>query len=52
MDCRERESRAICGRLGAGDERIYTITITCTNNTDKKSSTQIVTVLVAHDQGK
>ena len=39
-------------RLGSGDGRIYTITITCTNDTNKKSSTQTVTVLVPHDQGK
>jgi hypothetical protein len=39
-------------RLGSGDGRIYTITITCTNDTNKKSSTQSVTVLVPHDQGK
>jgi hypothetical protein len=38
-------------RLGSGDGRIYTITITCTNDTSKKSSTQTVTVLVPHDQG-
>ena len=39
-------------RLGTGDGRIYTITITCTNDTNKKSSTQTVTVLVPHDQGQ
>jgi hypothetical protein len=38
-------------RLGDGTGRIYTITITCTNDTNKKSSTQTVTVLVPHDQG-
>jgi 6-phosphogluconolactonase (cycloisomerase 2 family) len=39
-------------RLGTGDGRIYTITITCTNDTNKLSSTKTVTVLVPHDQGK
>jgi hypothetical protein len=39
-------------RLGTGDGRIYTITITCTNDTSKNSSTQIATVLVPHDQGQ
>jgi hypothetical protein len=38
-------------RLGNGDGRIYTITITCTNDTNKLSSTQVVTVVVPHDQG-
>ena len=38
-------------RLGSGIGRTYTITITCTNDTNKKSSTQTVTVLVPHDQG-
>ena len=39
-------------RLGSGTGRVYTITITCTNDTNKESSTQTVTVLVPHDQGK
>ena len=39
-------------RLGSGNGRIYTITTTCTNDTNKESSTQTVTVLVPHDQGK
>jgi sugar lactone lactonase YvrE len=39
-------------RLGSGDGRIYTITITCTNDINKKSSTQTVAVLVPHDQGQ
>jgi 6-phosphogluconolactonase (cycloisomerase 2 family) len=38
-------------RLGSGTGRTYTITITCTNDTNKESSTQAVTVLVPHDQG-
>jgi hypothetical protein len=36
----------------SGARRIYTITITCTNDTNKQSSTQTVTVLVPHDQGQ
>jgi 6-phosphogluconolactonase (cycloisomerase 2 family) len=39
-------------RLGSGNGRVYTITITCTNDTNKESSTQTVTVLVPHDQRK
>jgi len=38
-------------RAGNGNGRIYTITITCTNDTNKQSSTRAVTVLVSHDQG-
>jgi hypothetical protein len=38
-------------RDGNGGGRTYTITITCTNDTNKESSTQRVTVLVPHDQG-
>jgi hypothetical protein len=39
-------------RAGNGTGRIYTITITCTNDTNKLSSTKTVTVSVPHDQGK
>jgi hypothetical protein len=39
-------------RLGSGTCRVYTITITCTNDTNKESSTQTVTVLVPHGQGR
>jgi hypothetical protein len=39
-------------RVESGGRRVYTITITCTNDTNKESSTQTVTVLVPHDQGK
>lgn len=39
-------------RAGNGTGRIYTITITCTNDTNKKSFTEVVTVSVRHDQGK
>jgi hypothetical protein len=39
-------------RLGNGDGRIYTITITCTNDTNKKFSSQTLTVVVPHDHGK
>jgi 6-phosphogluconolactonase (cycloisomerase 2 family) len=39
-------------RLGSGTGRTYTITITCTNDTNNESSTQKVTVLVPHDQGQ
>jgi 6-phosphogluconolactonase (cycloisomerase 2 family) len=39
-------------RAGSGTGRIYTITITCTNDSNKESSIQTVTVLVRHDQGK
>jgi 6-phosphogluconolactonase (cycloisomerase 2 family) len=37
-------------RSGNGAGRIYTITITCTNDTNKLSSTKTVTVVVPHDQ--
>jgi 6-phosphogluconolactonase (cycloisomerase 2 family) len=49
VDAHHVELRA--ERLGDGNGRIYTITITCTNDTNKKSATQSVTVLVPHDQG-
>jgi len=39
-------------RLGDGNGRVYTITITCTDDATKKSSIQTVTVLVPHDQGQ
>jgi 6-phosphogluconolactonase len=39
-------------RAGDGNGRVYTITITCTNDTNKQSSTKTVTVFVPHDQGK
>jgi hypothetical protein len=39
-------------RAGGGTGRVYTITITCTNDSNKESSIQTVTVLVPHDQGK
>lgn len=38
-------------RLGSGNGRIYTITITCTDSKGNSSS-QAVTVTVPHDQGK
>ncbi len=37
-------------RSGPGSGRIYTLTITCTNDTNKLSSTEKVTVVVPHDQ--
>jgi hypothetical protein len=37
-------------RAGNGDGRIYTINITCTNDTNKLSSTKTVAVVVPHDQ--
>src|SRR5215510_9623087 len=37
-------------RSGNNAGRIYTITITCTNNLNKLSSTKTVTVIVPHDQ--
>jgi hypothetical protein len=37
-------------RDGNGFGRIYTVTITCTNDTNKQSSTKAVTVFVPHDQ--
>ena len=49
VDAHHVELRA--ERLGSGTGRIYTITITCTNDANKKSSTRTVTVLVPHDQG-
>jgi hypothetical protein len=39
-------------RAGNGSGRTYTISITCTNDTNKLSSTKTVTVFVPHDQGK
>jgi 6-phosphogluconolactonase (cycloisomerase 2 family) len=39
-------------RAGGGTGRIYTITITCANDSNKESSIQTATVLVPHDQGK
>jgi hypothetical protein len=39
-------------RAGNGSGRTYTITITCTNDTNKLSSTKTVTVFVPHDRGK
>jgi hypothetical protein len=39
-------------RAGGGTGRIYYITITCMNDTNKKSSIQTVTALVPDDQGK
>ena len=38
-------------RAGNGNGRIYTITITGTNNTNGLSSSRTVTVRVPHDQG-
>jgi hypothetical protein len=37
-------------RAGNGSGRIYTVNITCTNDTNKLSSTKTLAVLVAHDQ--
>jgi len=37
-------------RAGNRDGRIYTLNITCTNETNKLSSTKTLTVLVPHDQ--
>jgi hypothetical protein len=37
-------------RAGNGNGRTYTIAITCTNATNKISSTRTITVLVPHDQ--
>jgi len=37
-------------RSGRGTGRIYTITVTCTNNTNGKSSSAITAVTVPHDQ--
>jgi hypothetical protein len=39
-------------RAGNGTGRIYTIAITCTNDTNKESSIKTVTVVVPHDQGQ
>lgn len=39
-------------RAGTGNGRIYTITVTCTNDTNKESSVRTVTVLVPHDPGQ
>ena len=38
-------------RAGNSNGRIYTIDITCTNDTNKLSSTKTVKVVVVHDQG-
>jgi hypothetical protein len=38
-------------RSGSGPGRVYTITITCTNNVSGLSSSQSVSVVVPHDQG-
>jgi 6-phosphogluconolactonase len=37
-------------RAGNAADRIYTITITCTNDLNQLSSTKVVTVVVPHDQ--
>jgi len=39
-------------RDGNATDRLYTITITCTNDTNKLSTTETVTVSVPHDQGE
>jgi hypothetical protein len=39
-------------RAGNGNGRIYTINITCTNDTNQLSSTKTVTVLVPHDHSE
>ncbi len=39
-------------RAAPGDGRVYTIKITCTNDTNKLTSSTTVTVLVPHDRGK
>jgi 6-phosphogluconolactonase (cycloisomerase 2 family) len=39
-------------RAGNGSGRTYTISITCTNDTNKLSSTKTATVFVPHDQGR
>jgi len=39
-------------RDGNASDRIYSITITCTNDTNKLSTTKTVKVSVPHDQGK
>jgi hypothetical protein len=39
-------------RAGNGDGRTYTISITCTNDTNGLSSTKTVTVLVPHDHSE
>jgi hypothetical protein len=38
-------------RAAKGSGRIYTVTITCTNDTNKESSTKTLEVLVPHDKG-
>lgn len=38
-------------RAGNGNGRVYTITITCTNNSNGLASNRTVTVRVPHDQG-
>jgi 6-phosphogluconolactonase len=50
MDAHHVQLRA--ERAGSGTGRIYTVTITCTNDTNNVSSIETVTVLVPHDQGK
>ena len=39
-------------RAGTGNGRIYTITVTCSNDTNKESSISTVTVLVPHGRGQ
>jgi len=39
-------------RAGTGNGRVYTITVTCANDTNKESSAGTVTVLVPHDRGR
>jgi len=48
VDAKHVELRA--ERDGKGPGRIYTITITCTNDTNQKSSAKEVRVLLRHDQ--
>ena len=38
-------------RSGGGNGRVYTTTITCSNDTNELSATKTVTVSVPHDQG-
>jgi 6-phosphogluconolactonase len=49
VDAHEVQLRA--ERNGNDAGRVYTITVTCTNDTNKKSSSETVTVPVLHDQG-
>jgi 6-phosphogluconolactonase (cycloisomerase 2 family) len=39
-------------RAGPGNGRIYTITVTCANDTNKESSVRTATVSVPHSQGR